>query len=155
MSAYILALLAAVGVAANHRDAVAVSMQHARASVGRSAVTPEIVAAIIEHESHGNPALCVDEPDGSSSRGVMQINHKDAHCDAAGDRKYGNEYDPAVNVRLGIRLLGTQLKWHRKHCHHPHDALEHYAGSGPAARDFARYVRRRSRELRLKVKGKH
>lgn len=155
ISAYTIALLATVGLAPQHRTAVADAIYRARASVGRLAPTEENAAAIIEHESHGNPTLCVDEPDGSSSRGLMQLNHKDAHCDAEGDKKYGREYDAATNVWLGIRLLGKQLKWHRQHCNHPHDPLEHYAGTGPKAKEFARYVRRRSRELRAQLKGKH
>jgi hypothetical protein len=37
--------------------------------------SPAIVLAIIEHESRGNAEKCVNEKNGSSSWGLMQINH--------------------------------------------------------------------------------
>lgn len=106
---------------------------------------PYIALAIAKHESGFEPGACNDEKDGSSSWGLMQINHKDSRC---ADGLFARELDPGVNVALGVRLLSSQHDWHLKHCTHPHDVLVHYAGTGPDAYRFARDIRRMARTLK-------
>lgn len=156
MSAHLLALLALVGVHSADRQSVANAMDLARTRTARQdRPSEEVVVAIIEHESHGDPRLCKNENDGSSSRGLMQINHKDSRCDDAGDAMYEHDYNPWHNVAEGIQILATQHAWHLTHCKHPHDVLEHYAGTGPLAKKFARDIRRRAQQLRPHPKGHH
>lgn len=108
-----------------------------------------IALAIAEHESDLDPRVCKNETDGSSSRGLMQLNHKGVSCASS---EYDAEYEPATNIRKGMRLLSLQYEYHQKHCRHPHDVLTHFAGSGPIAVRFATWVRRRARKLRKEMK---
>lgn len=98
-----------------------------------------IVLAIIEHESQGNERLCKDETDGSSSRGLMQINRKHSKC---GDEQWEKDFSPWRNIRIAVFTLAIQSKWHRECHHNGHDPLIHYAGKGPKAVEFAKEIRR-------------
>jgi hypothetical protein len=140
----LLALLALVGV--HHADIapVAHAIQH-----GPRVVDQATIAAIIEHESHGDTRAC-REDDGGSSRGLMQLWRPNSKCSPEDDARFAADYEAGSNVRAALRLLVKQRDWHRKHCRHPHDVLEHYAGKGPSAKQFARDIRRRARELRGK-----
>ena len=140
----LLALLLLVGVHRADLDAVAGAIRG-----GPHPVTREVVAAIIEHESRGNPHACREDR-GGSSRGLMQIWHPRSRCTAADDARFDAEYSAGQNVGIALRLLAAQRAWHVQHCRHPHDPLEHYAGRGPDARRFARDIRRRARQLRAK-----
>lgn len=154
MSAYIVALLLEIGTAQQNIHPIDKAIRSGRHEAKQFAPSIETVVAIIEHESHGDPKVCRDEDDGSSSRGLMQINHKDSRCDEEGDRRYARDYDPEFNVRMGIKILAKQHQWHLLHCKHPHDILTHYAGTGPQAAAFARDIRRRAKQL-ARLKGKH
>lgn len=146
---HLFVLLALVGVPEGQRYAVAQAIEQAQQHVPRrDRPTEEVVAAIIFHESRGQAHTCRNEDDGSSSRGLMEINRKGSRCDEDGDRRYAADYDPATNVREGVQRLAMQHAWHLVHCKHPHDALTHYAGSGPAAVRFAKDIRRIARNLR-------
>lgn len=129
--------------------ALALSAQRDLKREHRYATDPYIALAIAEHESELDPRVCKDESDGSSSRGLMQLNHKGVTC---ASNEYDIEYDPAVNVRRAMRLLTKQKEYHAAHCVHPHDVLTHFAGSGPVAVRFAEWVRHRARELRKELK---
>lgn len=105
-----------------------------------------VVEAIIEHESRGRARLCVNEHDGSSSRGPMQLNRKHSRCCPEDDARFAADYDPRSNIERGVRLLAFQAAWARLHDYRG-DALELYAGRGPAARRFAHEIRELAREL--------
>lgn len=107
----------------------------------RDVPEPSIVLAIIEHETRGNATLCVNEADGSSSRGLMQRNRKHSRCCAEDDARFAADYDPRKSIAHGVWLLAFQAAWHRTKGHTGHDCLEHYAGRGPLAVKFARDVR--------------
>lgn len=113
----------------------------ARLSAARSFDASDVpsaamVMAIIEHESRARPRLCVNEPNGSSSRGLMQINRPHSRCVPEDDRRFALDYDPLFNVRYGVWLLTFQKKWHREH-QRTGDPLALYAGRGDAAKKFA------------------
>jgi hypothetical protein len=147
VSAHLIALLALVGVTHADRAAVANAIERVK-----HRPPDTVIVAIIEHESRGYIARCREDK-GGSSRGLMQPWHADSKCDEAGDRKYAMDYDPAFNVGFAVRLLVLQKAWHRKHCgHSKHDALMHYAGKGPKAKQFAKDIQKRARELRA-MKG--
>ena len=104
----------------------------------RDIPVPAIVMAIIEHETRGNPNKCFNELNGSSSWGLMQINHPHSRCE---DGLFKKELEPKKNIYLGIKLLTQQSKYHREKCHTGHDPLMHYAGKGKAAMNFAKDIR--------------
>lgn len=112
---------------------------------------PYVLTAIAIHESAGEPYVCRDEENGTSSWGLAQINIRGPHCDAPND--YAKLLlEPEFNLREAARLLREQRKYHLRHCVHPHDVLEHYAGAGKSARIFARDIRRLARKLRKGTK---
>jgi hypothetical protein len=143
VSAALTVLLLLAGV--HHADVGAVS--RAVLADRNPVVSREVVAAIIEHESHGDPTLCRDDR-GGSSRGLMQVWHPDSACEVAVDEaRFASDYSPGTNVARALRLLHRQKEYHLKHCVHPHDFLEHFAGTGPSAKRFARDVRKRARAM--------
>lgn len=112
---------------------------------------PYVLTAIAIHESAGVATACRDEANGTSSWGVGQINVRGPTCATPSD--YAKLLlDPEFNLREASRLLREQRKYHLHHCRHPHDVLEHYAGSGKDARIFARDIRRLARKLRKELK---
>jgi hypothetical protein len=116
---------------------------------------PYVLTAIAIHESAGEALACRDEANGTSSWGLGQINVRGPTC--ATPNGYARLLlDPEFNLREAARLLREQRRYHLAHCRHPHDVLEHYAGSGKDARRFAREIRRAARRLKesLRTKGK-
>lgn len=106
----------------------------------RDVPSAAIVAAVISHESRGQAHKCLDEKDGSSSRGLMMVNRKHSRCCAEDDARFAADYDPRRNVRYGVWLLAFQSRWHREKGHTGHPSLVHYAGRGPAAERFAKEI---------------
>lgn len=150
--AYVVVLLGLAGVPGPHRREVARAVVEARRAAAREfgsrhVPAPELVAAIIRHESAGRVRACHEDVDGGSSRGLMQLERPASRCTAEDDARFARDYDPAGNVRAGVRLLALQSRWHARHHHRDHDPLVHYAGRGPAARRAAREFRRIAREL--------
>lgn len=123
-------------------SAVIMSARIHAASVfeARDVPSAAIVAAVISHESRGNPHKCVDEKDGSSSRGLMQLRRPNSRCCPADDERFAADFDPIANVRYGVWLLAFQSRWHREKKHTGHPGLIHYAGRGPAAERFAKEI---------------
>ncbi len=107
-----------------------------------------VVLAIIEHESRGNPRVCKNEANGSSSRGLMMLNHPRSRCSPEDDARYASDYNPARNIMRGVWLLAYQSEWHRERAL-TGDPLGLYAGRGPRAVAFAKEIR----ELALKYEG--
>lgn len=112
-----------------------------------------VVLAIIEHESRGNPRVCLNEKNGSSSRGLMMWNRPHSRCTPEDNERYAADFDPARNIRRGVFLLAWQAQWSRQHPCPPNptkkerkhcaegDPLALYAGRGPEAQEFARTIR--------------
>jgi soluble lytic murein transglycosylase-like protein len=113
----------------------------ARTFEARDIPSRAVVEAIIEHESQGRARLCKDEANGSSSRGLMQINRPNSRCTAEDNARFAADFDPARNVRHGVWLLAFQSRWHREHDHNTHDVLVHYCGRGKRAHRFAEEIR--------------
>lgn len=114
---------------------VAAQINAARTFESRDIPSRARVEAIIDHESRGFVRRCRNEADGSSSRGLMQINRKRSRC-GIDDARFAADFDPRQNIRLGVYLLALQSEWCRKHRHTGHDPLYHYAGKGKAALRF-------------------
>ena len=148
----LLALLALALVPAEYRPTVARSYEQAAKTLGRDAPRPELVAAVVYHESRGRSNLCREDK-GGSSRGLMQIWRPHSRCDAESVARFPVDGSPARNVAEGTRRLAAAHVYEREVCRKGHDYLVHYAGSsGRAGRKFAREVRALARQFLKEAK---
>lgn len=70
------------------------------AEATRFGIDPDLVAAVVQVESRGNPKA----HSGSDARGLMQIVPK-WHPNCKGDL-----YDPQTNLRCGVKILAGHVK---------------------------------------------
>lgn len=109
----------------------------------RSGVDPVTLAAIVYHESHGNPRALYQERDGDCSVGLAQVKVK--ACDAA---RVAALMVPSTNLRTAAQILKRTRRWciaHRsdRHCR----AGERVFRGGGAANRYAGATSRFAVEL--------
>lgn len=78
----------------------------AAASGGFSGLNQTIAVAVSLAESGGDPTAIANEPDGSHSYGLWQINS--VHTDVL---RMGNWQDPATNARMAFRIFTENRGW--------------------------------------------
>lgn len=118
----------------------------------RDVPSEELVLAVIQHESRGDPDAC-REDQGGASFGLMQPWFPHARCDLDGFAEHSDALEPSMNIMIGINRLVNARRWHRRVCKRRHDFLAHYAGRGPAADRAAREIRRMERYIKRKGLG--
>lgn len=123
-----------------------------QAEAHAAGVEPLTLAAIVYHESRGNPALVYHERDGACSIGLGQV--RVAGC--ADPERIARLKDPAYNLRVSARILAATKRWCRQHPKDKHcragerafpggGSVNRYAG---ATSRFAPEVGRLRRALR-------
>ena len=73
-------------------------------------VDPRTLAAIVWHESRGNPQLVSREANGTCSVGLAMINVRDCDPD-----KIARLKDPATNIHRAAVILRANARWCRAH----------------------------------------
>ncbi len=77
-----------------------------RAEAARAGVEPATLAAIVYHESRGNPRALYQEHDGDCSVGLGQV--KVRGCDA---RRVAELMVPQENLRTAAKILKATKRW--------------------------------------------
>ena len=140
-------LVALPGISQERARVTADALHHAIAQVRRetkAAIDPAVVVSIAFFESRFDASVCRDETNGSSSRGLMQVNVPRSRC---GDGQRLDLYDARRNAYAGVRIYAA---WMRATRHLP-EALRRYSGGSSA---YAREVLGRAVTLQRATRRK-
>jgi soluble lytic murein transglycosylase-like protein len=114
-----------------------------RAEARRAGVEASTLAAIVYHESHGNPRAVYQERDGDCSVGLAQVKVKG--CDAP---RVAALMVPASNLRAAAKILRGTGRWCRRHRSDRHcRAGERVFAGGGAVNRYAGATSSFAREL--------
>lgn len=100
--------------------AITIAIRETR-RVMRAEIDPAVIVAIAWTESRFDARACRDESNGSSSRGLFQVNVPRSRC---GDGHHEWLYDATKNAREGVRIYVTWLRAR----HSLEGALRGYSG---------------------------